>query len=333
MKNKHMTGINQKNVLEAIKKEVQKWCPTTSQVEIQEIEKNNGVMKYGLMIQDKERNVSPLIYLESYLMEIEGGHPIEETAKSIYTIYQNHRKPDSDIATELLTADLVKDKIIYQLVSLERNKTALSNLPYRVIGEDLAVVFSVLLETDNQGMMTTKISKDCLKHWGMKEEELWNLANENTSKLLPVKLEPLVDVLLDLFQAQIEESGIELKEEEWKKLLDAHREAMDEKETLKLQMYVLSNRYKIGGATTILYPGVLMAAAEQLGEDLVILPSSIHEVILVRKEERMDYDAMAEMVKAINQKEVPKEDVLSDSVYLYCRKDSSFCRVSGSETD
>lgn len=66
---------------------------------------------------------------------------------------------------------------------------------------------------------------------------------------------------------------------------------------------------------------------------MVILPSSIHEVILVRKEMMMDYHAITEMVKEINQNEVPKEDVLSDSIYLYCRKEDSFCRVSGNKEE
>lgn len=260
----HPVNNNQKKGLETIKKEVQKLCTITSKVEIQEIEKNNGVIKYGLIIHDKEKNVSPLIYLESYLMEIEKGTAIEEVAKSIYTVYQNHRKPDLDIANELLTIDLVKDKIIYQLVSLEKNKMVLNNLPYRVIGEDLAAVFAVALEMDNQGIMTTKISHDCLKHWGIKEDELWELANKNTPKLFPVKMERLVDVLIDLFKTQIEESGIEVNEEAWNKLLDAHREELEDDGNLELQMYVLSNTTKIGGAAALLYQAYYMQQLSRL---------------------------------------------------------------------
>lgn len=322
----YSTKENLEKELEAIKKEVEKRCTGNGKVEIQEIEKNNGVIKYGMIIHNEKKSVSPLIYLEPYLMELRKGKPIEETAESIYYIYQKWNKSDSIIASNDLNVGLAKDNMIYQLISLEKNEERLRNMPHRIIGEDLAVVFSVLLEKNNQAMMSAKISHDCLKHWGMKEEELWELADKNTPKLLPVKMERLTDVLIDLLKAQIEESGIELNEEAWNNLLDTHKKQMDEQ--VELPMYILSNQYKVWGASTILYPGALKAAAKQLDGDLIVLPSSIHEVILVRKEMMLDYDTMAEMVKEINQKEVLEEEVLSDSVYLYCRKDDSFRRVS-----
>lgn len=325
-----MKKENLKKELEAIKKEVEKLCTDNDKVEIQKIEKNNGVIQYGMMIRNENKSVIPLIYLNPYLMEIRKGKPIEETAKLIYHIYQNDKKLDSVTASECLNVNLVKDKIIYQLISLEKNEEKLRNMPHRIIGEDLAVIFSVLLEKNNQAMMSTKISWNFVNHWGIKEEELWELADKNTPKLLPVKMERLTDVLIDLMKAQIEKSGIKLDEEAWNNLLDTHKKQMNEQ--VESPMYVLSNQYKIWGASTILYPGVLKAAAKQLDGDLIILPSSIHEVILVRKEMMLDYDTMAEMVKEINQKEVLEEEVLSDSVYLYCRQDDSFRRISGSKT-
>ncbi len=63
----------------------------------------------------------------------------------------------------------------------------MKNVPYRVIGEDLAAVFVVLVEKDNTGIMTVKINQDFLTYWELSEEELWILANKNTPKLLPVE--------------------------------------------------------------------------------------------------------------------------------------------------
>ena len=85
----------------------------------------------------------------------------------------------------------------------------------------------------------------------------------------------------------------------------------------------------LSGASVILYPDVLRMAAKKLGGDLLVLPSSIHEVILVRHENIGEYDKIAEFVKEINQKEVLSEDVLSDSVYRYEEKNASFCRIAG----
>ena len=60
---------------------------------------------------------------------------------------------------------------------------------------------------------------------------------------------------------------------------------------------------------------------------MVILPSSIHEVLLLKHEKGMDFKDMRETVMEINRNEVPEEDVLSDSVYLYDWKKKEIQRV------
>ena len=73
----------------------------------------------------------------------------------------------------------------------------------------------------------------------------------------------------------------------------------------------------MNGASCILYEGVLAEFAERMGSDVIILPSSIHEAILLPDKDEMDYSDMRDMVKSINESEVPDEDILSDQVYRY----------------
>ncbi len=87
----------------------------------------------------------------------------------------------------------------------------------------------------------------------------------------------------------------------------------------------------LSGASVILYPGVLRMAAKKLGGICSSFHASIHEVIIMRWENGAEYDEITEIVKEINQKEVMPEDVLLDSVCFYCRKDDSFCRVTGND--
>ena len=82
------------------------------------------------------------------------------------------------------------------------------------------------------------------------------------------------------------------------------------------QMYVITNKNKIFGASTIIYPGVLMEFAQQRG-NFYVLPSSIHEVIFIPASENIDEEEMKIMVKEVNETQVPKEDFLSDEVYFY----------------
>lgn len=140
-------------------------------------------------------------------------------------------------------------------------------------------------------------------------------------------MKSLEDVLKDLLKEQMEKSGIRLNEEAWDKLLDSHRSQTKEKEFIQSKVYVLTNRYNTWGASAILYPEVLKTIAQKLGGDLLILPSSIHEVLFMRRENIPEYHVLAEVVKEVNKKEVLPEEVLSDSLYLYSGKDDSFCRV------
>ena len=83
-------------------------------------------------------------------------------------------------------------------------------------------------------------------------------------------------------------------------------------------MMVLSNQKNFFGASVILYSEQLRKVSEELGQDLYILPSSVHEVILL-PEAGQDPDALRATVKRVNETEVRREEVLTDSVYRYDR--------------
>lgn len=82
----------------------------------------------------------------------------------------------------------------------------------------------------------------------------------------------------------------------------------------------MSNPYGFHGAAVSLYDGVLRNFAEKLGSDLIILPCSVHETLIIPYKEDIDNARINEMVAHINRTEVAKEDVLSDNAYLYRRE-------------
>lgn len=317
-----------KRKIEALKKAVEKLCPVESKVEIQEMRKNNGIVKLGMVIDGKGKMINPIIYLEPYLERIEeGDSSVEEMAKSIIAVYPNPYRGEADMGSIVQDVELVKEKMIFQLVSLERNQEMLSHMPYRRIGDDLAVIYALLWKKDCSAMMTVKVNQEHRKFWGMSEEELWELAKVNTPRLFPVEMKSIEDVMCDLLRKQLEAEEIVLDEKVMDELFNPNKWQTDVKENHNLQMYVLSNQYGAWGASAILYPGVLRKAAKKLGGDLLILPSSIHEVLFMRRENIPEYHVLAEVVREVNKKEVLPEEVLSDSLYLYSGKDDSFCRV------
>ena len=84
-----------------------------------------------------------------------------------------------------------------------------------------------------------------------------------------------------------------------------------------IPMEVLSTKARIQGATCMIYPGVLSQISKQLHENLYIIPSSVHEVIILPHSEVRDPEEVQKMIREINETHLSQEEVLSDSLYFY----------------
>lgn len=73
------------------------------------------------------------------------------------------------------------------------------------------------------------------------------------------------------------------------------------------------------GAICLLYDGILDQIWKFLKEDYYIIPSSIHETLIVRASEA-DVDKLNEIIQEVNHSAVSPEEVLSDHAYFYARK-------------
>ena len=102
---------------------------------------------------------------------------------------------------------------------------------------------------------------------------------------------------------------------------------MSEFEVL-IPMYVMTNEQQINGATVLLYDDVMKEFAHQMNSSFFILPSSIHELILVPAEEFEDPSCLSELVKEANYSIVSLGDILSDSVYYYDLEQDKITRLS-----
>ena len=91
-----------------------------------------------------------------------------------------------------------------------------------------------------------------------------------------------------------------------------------------MQMYIMTNRLGINGAASLMYDHAMEEASKVIGGDYVVLPSSIHEVILLRDDGNRNYDDLKQMVREINQATVKQDEQLGDSVYHYDAKTNTF---------
>lgn len=267
-------------------------------VQLQEVRKNNNVMLHGMTILRKGQNVSPTIYLDSFYEMLEEGMDLEHIVKRILEVYVSGL-PKGNVDMEFFKDfQKVRDRIVYRLVNREKNKELLSEVPH-VEFLDLAVCFYYSYEHPELGEGMILIHNTHMEMWKTSHRELMRLAEHNTPRLMPVQISSMDNALKGI----LDEVALE-------QLRQMQRET-------KKYLYVLSNDRRCHGASTILYPGTLAEAARQLGGSFYILPSSIHEVLLLRDDGQSDGQQLHEMIADINSNQLREEEVLSDYAYRY----------------
>lgn len=267
-------------------------------VRIHTAEKNNGTIRRGLTLTEQDINISPTIYLEEYYRQFQNGGSLEHITSDILRLYNEVRFQKSWGEEKLYDYSQVKEKVIYRLVNYESNEKMLRNVPY-IVYLDLAIVFCVLLEVTKYGTATMAIRNDHLDLWGVEKEELYRQASENTSRFLPDDFSSMSAVIEELTEESEAHISFEDKEEE---------------------MYVLSNRIHSYGAAAILYSGRMEGIGMYLKSNYYVLPSSVHEVIVVPEKAAVEKEDLSAMVAEINRTQVEAEEVLSDHAYYYDRK-------------
>lgn len=266
-------------------------------VELREVRKNNGVVLQGLMIRKKEDNVTPTIYLNSFWEAYEGGVTFADIIKKIISIYREDgigRKIDVSFFGDF---EKVKDKICFRLVNREKNREQLEKVPYIPV-LDLAVCFYYAFEGAGVENGMIPIYRSHLDTWKVTDRDLLEYAVKNTPRMFPCEIIPMENVLEDMIR--------EIPEE------------MREEVMQKMSMLILTNSRKTYGACSLLYPGVLEGMSERFGGDFYLIPSSVHEFLLLPGEQERGEEELKEMIAEVNRTEISPEEVLSDHLYLYC---------------
>jgi len=275
------------------------------QITVRTIPKNNGRMMDGISIQCPGEPMAPTIYLNSYYEQYQNGKSIEDIISDIIKLLESNPNPVC-IRPELFSQfSFVKDKIMFKVIHAASNELLLKDLPHIPI-LDLAVVFYLCLDRNAEGQMTALIHKEHQQMWSVTEQELMNLAKVNTPDAFPAEIKSMAHVLKEI---AVEHLGDQYDE--------ALMDLLLHEEDHPMPLYVLTNQTGLNGACCMLYPDILEQFAVQVNKSLIILPSSIHEVLITPDLLENAYDDFGEMVTFINQREVSPEDQLSNQVYRY----------------
>lgn len=289
-----------------VKKELDTMMPEC-EVMINDVVKNNGVTFKGIVIHRKGSSISPQIYLEEYYEEYQNGKKIDSICTEIIHIYKQNNIETPDINTLQFTEfKNVKDKICFRLVNAQKNQELLCKVPHRKM-LDLAVTYYINTDVRENLNGSIMVTDALMKKWEITEQTLYELAIVNSpvySKGMVLPMDAIIrDILTDKTKeysfSTYENSrfGISLVEED-------------------IQFYVATNTKKLYGATVMLYKGLLKKMGEYIG-DFYIIPSSVHEILFIRKLGMIKPADLSKMVCEVNMTEVTPQDVLSDNVYLY----------------
>lgn len=265
----------------------------TSQIEISVVKKNNGVSATGLFIRENGQDVSPILYLDDYYIHYQNGELLENVIRNIRTDYDKKVQMAAVKIPNLQEFENIRGRVIYRLVNYEKNKEILEDCPHIRL-YDLAVTFRWVARIDDVGVSTSLITNKQVKEWGVSVNDLVLAARQNTPRLFPAQIIDMEEMLAGMVSFILYPSAI--------------------------PMYILTNEQELNGASALLYGDILKDFANKKGADMYILPSSIHEVIMIPADRIDDPKKLSSMVHEANTTVVSTGDVLSDSVYYYDRK-------------
>lgn len=279
------------------------------EVSTKKVLKNNEVILTGLMIGRKGSNVTPAIYLNSLFELYRTGNGQKDLESIVKQIVDDYWKQQPEVEwlyrgiDRFLDYETIRNKIVFKLINTQNNRKILEQIPSRAF-YDLSIVFMLYLGENKKGICTALIHDEHMAFWNVTANDLYEEAKKNTPRLLPETFAGISNVIREL-----------LSHEDCN---DMNVQQMEEETSL---FYILTNQVGIEGAACLLYPGVLRKYADKLNCDLMILPSSIHETLLLPYDNTISVEEMRQMVQHINVTEVQPEDRLSGQVYLYKRSE------------
>ena len=282
--------MDYKTYKESLREKVQEELGENVSVYYTEMVKNNKVKKEALVLQTKEENTTPMIYVDSLLEAYACTGNIEESKNTVLEIYK--RRDDVLAEWNGFDWEQVKPYIRIRLVRMDGNEEYLKDKPYKKV-LDLAMIFVVLLN-EKEGEMAAQVLWTQMEAWGIDIEELYLTAIDNFRKE-----EFTITNMASLFPTELAE---ELE--------------------MGIDMYIFSTKNRIHGARAMLRVDMLKKFADEKRCNLFILPSSVHEVLLVCDEKGICVEGLKAMVSSVNSDPdaIAVEEVLSDSVYYYDRR-------------
>lgn len=291
---------------EIVKESIKDYMPDKSahySVDVKPVQKVNGMLD-GLYMQMEEAgkegvSVAPVVYLQELYKNYQSTGDLKGTLEAAAM----HLSEGLEYAQGLtgISFSEPETKLVLSLINTEQNRELLQDVPNRPF-QDLSIVCRYVTGMDSNRVSSILVTDRVLENMKLSREQLFQMAEENTKKMMPPQVADMAGILKMMF----------IKEGMPEKDADIMFGEMPD----GIPMYVVTNSCQINGAVSMVFEDILHGLAEETGTDLYILPSSVHEVIAVPADIGSP-ETLAEMVEEINLGQVPLNERLSNQVYYY----------------
>lgn len=294
--------MNHEEFFNYVKSSVSKFLGEGYSVSLNKVFKNNGLELTGIVITEEGITAAPTIYLNDFYKEYRAGKAPGQIINEVVSIYEESRcRLEMDFSF-FADYDKIKNHILYKVLNWKANKRILEDVPHKTY-MDLAIVFYVLIDNDIIGNGSILIHNNHMQLWHVDTDEIYEMAVKNTPRLMPYRFSSMENVVEEIFGTQ--------------KAVDS----LESDEKSNYDMYILTNTHKFFGASCMLYDNLLKRISEKLRSSLYIIPSSVHELIIIPKTVfSHEKKELIEIVRSMNTNEIDPQDMLSDTVYEYDRE-------------
>jgi len=275
-----------------MQEKLQQYYGVEANVKLQCVQKVNGVLLRGITVFKKNQNIMPTLYLETFYDEYEDGKPIYEVVQKFIDEYEKACIYEDFDISFYEEYEKVKPHLGFKIINYEMNWQLLQFVPHKCY-LDFAIVCYCNIVDDRIGKGSILVRNEHLKMWEITEEVVLEDSMKNMQKMMPSDLLNMSEVLKELYD---DPAGLIIA---------------------KLPMYVLTNKDRVYGAGCLLYEGVPEQIAKEVQDDFYLLPSSIHEFIILPKKYAADENYLSQMVDEINHEKLDREEILSNHAYLY----------------
>lgn len=273
----------------------------TMTVEVGAVAKNNGVTLDSLMIHRPGETVCPNIYINPLYEQYLNGATVDQIVERILLTYRS-AVPAAEVDPDnLLNPEIILSQVVYRLVNYEKNERLLEDIPYKPV-LDLALIYYVMVHTEEFGDGAIMVRNDLLAYYNLTKEEVDRAAKENTARLLPADFMGIRELMREMGEI----IGVK-----------SYKDLSLEEEAVASPLYVLTNRQRLFGAYYMTDESLLSEISRKLDSDLFLIPSSVHECMVVPTEIWEEKDTLSDMVREINHTQVSEQDFLADTIYRY----------------